>query len=127
MTFSEALSAYLKAYAGLLALVKSRVYPILGRQKGEAPYIVWSIDDDDRSYSHDGFSGASETRVELSCYAATVDAAKAVAVQAVLALEAWSDSDTAIGAAFQETASDFWDDEAELFYVQVQFKVQHGY
>jgi len=127
VTITEALSAYLKGYSGLTALVKDHIYPVRGRQKADAPYVIHSILTDEPSYSHEGDCDATETRFQIDCYASTLKTAWAIAKQVTTALQDWSASDGAIGAGFKETASEFWDDEVELYFVQIQFKIQHGY
>lgn len=121
----EDLYSYLSTYAGLVALVDTRIYPLVGPQKVTAPYCTYQKISPGRMYSHSGFSGLSKPRMQVSCYGSTYAQVKAVAAQVIAAVEAWPGASN-IQAAFVENELDMYDPETGLYHVPVDFFVQYG-
>lgn len=84
------LNAYLTNHAGLAALISGRVYTDVAEQDTPKPYcVILSLGEvEDRTLT--GHSGAFEIRRQVSCFAVTGVAARAVEAQVVAALKAWS-------------------------------------
>lgn len=83
------LVSYLKAYAGLTALVSTRVYPFMIPQGATLPCVTYQRIDTPRYLAH-GDAGATGTlarpRFQLNAWAATLSEAMAVAYQLRAAL-----------------------------------------
>jgi hypothetical protein len=87
MKIEEALYAHLTANAGVLALVSTRVYPLVIPQDIALPAIAYQRISGPRELAHDGPTGMARARIQITCQAATYTAAKAVAEAVRLALD----------------------------------------
>jgi hypothetical protein len=115
----QALYTRLSTYAGLVALVSTRIYPLVAPQNATKPYITYSRISTQREYSYSGYSNLQRVRFQISCYAETYAAAKAIAIQVMAAVEAW----TAVQAAFVENQTDLFEKETKLYHVPVDIFV----
>lgn len=83
------LVSYLTGYAGLTALISTRVYPFMIPQGATMPCVTYQRIDTPRTLSH-GDSGATGTlaraRIQFSSWAATLSSAMAIAEQLRAAL-----------------------------------------
>lgn len=88
-TVEQGLVSYLNGYAGLTALVSTRVYPYMVPQGATLPCVTYQRIDTPRSLTH-GDSGATGTlarpRFQLNAWAATLSEAMAIAYQLRAAL-----------------------------------------
>ncbi|HBV97778.1 MAG: hypothetical protein JL50_02945 [Peptococcaceae bacterium BICA1-7] len=121
----ERLYGYLSGYAGLIALVADRIYPLVAPQDVEKPYCVYMQVSNTRIHSHSGYSGLQRPRMQVSGIAETYPEAKAVADQVTAALEAWPGADN-VKAAFFQNETDLYEEETGLFIVSVDFFIWHG-
>lgn len=111
----EALYTRLSGFAGLTALVGTRVFPLKLPPGTALPAVSFQLIDAqrDRLSGQDGADRGAQ--FQFDSWAGTYEAAKAVAVQVVAALDRWSG--TVAGVVV--TAS-FIDDERDTFEEQVQ-------
>lgn len=127
MSMETELKTYLRAHAGLVALVGARTYPGKAPQQVEKPYCVYRKSGNERMYSHQGNSGLDKAQIEVNCYAETYLQAKAVADQVTAAMEAWPGANSKVQSAFQVDEQDLtFEDDAELHHILVDFVVMYG-
>jgi hypothetical protein len=112
----------LKTYAGLTALIGTRVYGGDNAPDGVSrPYCVYSQVSAGRKYTHSGYAGIQRPRMQVNCYADTYEEAKEVAAQVTAAMESWPAANVQVGAAFQDNEVDLYDNETGLYVVPVDF------
>lgn len=82
----------LSGYAGLSALVSTRIYPSKAPQTltPSQSYVVYHQISERPIHSHQGYSSLREVRMQVSCMAKNYDAARAIAEQVKLAMDAWT-------------------------------------
>lgn len=96
MTLEEALYTHLSGYAGLTALVSTRIYPDEMPQGCAKPAVVYQRIDTPREYTHDGPAHLAHPRFQFTAWAlpsATASGsttAKAVADQIRAALDGYT-------------------------------------
>ena len=127
MSLETDLYSYLSTYAGLTALVSTRIYPI-GEvpQKVNAPYCVYMLVSNERVYSHNGFSKLQESRIQISVYSATNLLAKQIRDQMILAMEAWESASTSVQSCEYAGEQDFYESEIQLKHIPIDFIVEYG-
>ena len=127
MSLETELKTYLRAYAGLVALVGTRTYPSKAPQEVAKPYCVFLKGGNKRVYSHQGFSGISQAVLEINCYAETHLQAKAVADQVTAAMEAWPEVNASAQSVFQENEQDLtFEDSTELHRIWQEYSIMYG-
>jgi len=112
MLIEQGLMTFLLAQSGITDLVGQRIHFVQAPQDVESPYLVISKISGVREHSHDGSSGLAHPRFQLSAFADTYGAAKAIiaAVQAVLQ----GYSGTMGGAGGVAVNGAFYEDENDL-------------
>lgn len=126
-----AVVAHLKAYAGLSALVGSRIYPLTMPQDATLPCVTYQRVSGIRHSAMGQDTGLATVRLSFSCWAATYASAKAVAKQLRLALQRCastigSGANTATGvASFIETDIDDYEPDTGYYRVILDFRISH--
>lgn len=86
-----ALFTRLSTYSPLITLVPAtHIAAVTIAQGTLVPYVVFQEIDDIPEYSHSGRNSLRHPRMQLSSYASSLGAAKAINVQVLEALETWS-------------------------------------
>jgi hypothetical protein len=80
----------LTTFAGLAALIGTRAYPLVIPLTGTLPAVAYQTISSEPKTSHDGFSGLTQTRVQLTAVAADYATAKEVEQQLRAAFNAVS-------------------------------------
>jgi len=80
-TIEEAVVTRMQGYAGLAALVGTRVYPLQVPQDVDLPAIAYQKISSPKTTSHGGDSHLAQSRIQFTIQADTYRAAKAVADQ----------------------------------------------
>jgi hypothetical protein len=75
----EALRAYLLAQSGVSSLITDRAYWSMRPQAGALPALVLAVVSPAPSYAMDGYSGLTQTRVQIDCFGVTYAQAKGLA------------------------------------------------
>ena len=86
MNLEESLCAHLKAYAGLAALVSTRVYPLQLPQSSTLPTVVYRRIDGPRVEMFGAASAFQTPRFQVDAWGATYASAKGAAAQVQAAL-----------------------------------------
>lgn len=120
------LYAHLSIYAGLTALIDSRIYPLKAPQEVTVPYCVYQIISEQRFYSHGGFSNLSRLRMQISAYGNTELQVSQVAEQVIMSMEAWPSANANVQASQQENTFNAYEDITGLFYMPIDFFVFYG-
>ena len=120
------LYSYLSNYAGLKALVGTRIYPAPAPEQCSKPYCAYMVIDEIRYYSHGGYSNYSEYRIQISCFGETRASAQAVADQVILAMEAWPGANSDIQKSFFEGGFSIYEEITELHHIPCDFIVAYG-
>ncbi len=89
---AAALFARLSTDAAVAALVAQRIYPIIAPQEAATPFIVQARSSTQRFTALSGPGGLAQARVEISAWADTFDACRALADAVRLALDGFSGS-----------------------------------
>jgi len=88
-TLEEGLKSYLTAYAGLTALIGTRVYPFRIPQGATLPCMTYQRMDTPRMLTHQSVGATGDlakVRMQFDCWATTYSSAKAIADQLRAAL-----------------------------------------
>lgn len=121
------LQTRLTGYAGLAALVGTRVYPIKLPQTPTMPAVSYQRIDGPRESGIASEHGMAHPRIQVDSWASTYGGAKAVAEQVRTALERWSDATTTpvVLDSFIEGDTDLYESEVELYRVSMDFVIWH--
>ena len=131
----SALWTRLSGYAGLIALVNKRIYPVVAPQAAQAPFVTYQRISTTRESAMGSDPGVAHVRMQVDCYGAASPVsdgyadAKAVAAQVRGALQRWSDSTTSpeILDTFVDNEQDIFDPaDAERYHrVTLEFMIHH--
>ena len=94
ITIEEGLVVFLKAHAGLAALVGVRIKPDFLPQKSDLPCLTYQRISTPRVITHDttGSAGTAYPRIQFDAYAITRKGAKAIVDQLRAALQGYTGS-----------------------------------
>jgi len=95
MLIEEAMRRRLSASAGLVAVVSTRIYPLVAAQTATLPYLVYTRIDGDPDHHMSAESGFATMRMQIDAYAASYTAVKALANLVRLALNGYQGTVTA--------------------------------
>lgn len=130
MTIDDAIYAYLSTYAGLTALISTRVYPDVMPQGAVLPVIVHQQISGIRVHAMGNDPGLAYPQWQFTCWATTKLAAKTVAVQLRTALQNYSGTMGGAGGVVVQRV--YIDDEASgqdpptgLFFVRQDYIIWH--
>lgn len=123
-----ALYSRLTGFAGLSALVSTRVYPATAPQDPTFPLIVYNRISGSRFESLAGSSGLARPRFQFDVYATTYSSAKAVAEQIRLALQGFRGTVASVDiqAVNYNGDSDNYEEDSELYVVSLDFEIIHA-
>lgn len=131
-TVEQGLVSYLTGYAGLTALVSTRIYPYMIPQDATLPCVTYQRIGTPRTLTH-GDTGATGTlarpRIQFSCWAATLSSAMDIAYQLRAALNGKKGSigtapnNVTVRAILVDNELDDRDPETKLFRVIADYLV----
>lgn len=129
MSLKTSLYSYLSTYAGLTALVGTRIYPSGDvPQSPIVPYCIYSRPNSERTYSHQGYSSLNEDNVQINCYNTTTAGVEAIEAQVIAAIEAWPAADSDVQAAFiQNIVGDLYDPNTDLQFSTLEVLLLHSF
>jgi hypothetical protein len=118
-SIDTALYTRLSGFAGLAALVATRIYPAPVPQNATYPLITYQQISGIRAYVYSNQSGWVRARFQVDCYAASSTGARALAEQVRLALSIYrGTSDTIVIDLIQlENEIKFYEDDVDLHHV----------
>ncbi len=116
MGISAAIYSILQAHAGTLALVSTRVYPVIAPQKAALPRITYQIISSPGLHAMGSDPGLKSPRIQVDCWADTYAGADALAVQVLDALQDYSGTiaSVTIQRSFLENETDFADPDTKI-------------
>lgn len=116
MTIESVIFARLSGFAGLFALVDNRIYPSVGPQNVTVPFITYERISGVRTPGFGTNIGIIDARYQFDVIAESKTSVAAIKLQAIAAIDRWSDenSDPAIDAAFVENDFERYEDEMDL-------------
>jgi hypothetical protein len=123
----------LSGFAGLSALVSSRVYPLEPPQNPTAPYVTYQRVDEQVLMGMTQDHGMTAPMVQVDCWGETYASARSVAAQVRSALKRWSDAATnpVVLDSFLRSSRDMGRDgevndaEPRLFRMSLDFEIWH--
>lgn len=87
--FVDLLFTRLSTYAGLIAYVDNRIFPMLGPQGVTVPYVIYTLISQIRRSGMGEDSGIVTARYQFDVYHADFDLMSAIVDQVQLALQRW--------------------------------------
>jgi hypothetical protein len=129
MSLKASLYTYLSTYAGLTALIGTRIYPSGDVPQGPViPYCVYSRPNSERVYSHQGFSSLTDDNLQINCYSTTTLSVEAIEAQVIAAIEAWPATNGSVQAAFVDNVvGDLYDPQTELQFSAIEISIAHSF
>ncbi len=127
MILEQALYERMTAFAGLTALVSTRVYPSRAPQNATYPLVVYQRISGEHGEVMEGSDGLGMARVQFLAWATTYASAKAVAEQVRLALQSRVGSLSGLAVTVVEAADipDFWDDTSDIHGAGIDFTIYY--
>ena len=130
MIIEEALVTYLTGYAGLTALIGTRVHPLRLPETPTYGAVTYQRISAPRIQSHTGSSALAFPRFQFDCYATTYLGAKRVAEQLRLALDGFKGTmggatGVAVGSSLSQSDRDFYDPATRTWRVSIDFIIGH--
>ncbi len=129
MTIEEALYSYLKGYAGLAALVSTRIYPLILPQDSTFPAVTYQRISGPRIHTMGNDPGLAYPRFQVSCWGKTYASAKAVAAQVIAALQnqrntTWGGTGgVMVQASILESDRDLYEPDTQVYHVPVDVTI----
>lgn len=123
----EALFARLSTFAGLTALIGTKIFPLRAPDDFSAPFVIYQKITGKREQSHEGDSSLVHPRIQYSCWGINYGSAKLVSRQVVKALHAFKGVVSGVDIQFVEVDSevDTFDEDTKLYRVLVDVIVWH--
>ncbi len=87
-TIEEVVYSRLTTFAGLAALISTRAYPLVIPPDVTLPAIAYQTISGEPQWSHDGFSGLTQTRIQITSVAENYATAKQIDQQVRIAFGA---------------------------------------
>jgi len=118
----------MSGFAGITALVGTRLYPLRLKEDTTYPALVYRvITDPSVARSHHGKPDRKEGRAQIDCYAETGDAAATLGDQVEAAWDGYSSpgNDCTVGYAFVANRSDRYDTSLRVFRDVIDITVEH--
>jgi hypothetical protein len=103
----------------LTALVSSNIYPEHRTQADALPAVVYARASGLRVNSLSGYSGLENASVDVTCYALTVDSRRSVGDAVIGAMT----SATSMQVVLNDSPSDYYDDEVQVYERNMTFSV----
>ncbi len=128
MKLHEALFSYLKTYAGLTALVGTKIYPLQIPQNVNVPAVVYQLISQERMHSLGGDKGMTSPSMQLTSYATTYNTAKNVAEQVRIALQNYTGtmgSGVTIQSVLMTSEFDGYESDTLYYFVEQEFKIYY--
>ena len=131
MIVEEALYHRLANFAGLAALVSTRIYPMRLPPAVTLPAVTYQRVSGVRVQSLGGPTGLASPRFQISVWASTYSAAKAVATQIRYALDGFQGNMGAspfinVGGITLENELELIDPDTQLFHIPSDFTIWHA-
>lgn len=120
MSFESDLYNRLSGDTVISSLVGTRIYPSAAPQNTIRPYCVYQLVNKPHIYSHSGYSGLSQLKVQLISYGDSYQDAKQVAAAVTSLMESWPGSQ-GCQSAFQSNESDSFEKETNFYRVITDF------
>jgi hypothetical protein len=121
-----AIFSRLSTFAPLVALVPvTHIAAVTIAQGILTPYVVYQTIDDIPDYAHDGLVTLRHPRIQVSSYASSIGAAKAINTQVVAALTTWPAANAEIQSVMIENVIPLYDSATGLFDMITDFIIQY--
>ena len=120
----ELILSRLSGYAGLIALIGSRIYPLTIPQECSLPALTYMVISDPPEHAMGNDADISTMRMQISCLADSYKSAKAVYAQVKAALSRYRAG--TIKDIFLETPMDDFEPETSVFQIIVDFTIYHS-
>jgi hypothetical protein len=117
--------AYLSSYANLTALISSQLYRTKAPAGVSGSYCVLFRVSRVRRYSHDGYSGLTRYRLQISCFAPRDELAKQVAEQVTAAMEAWPSVNPNVQSCEHVGEQDLYESDVDMYHIPVDFLITY--
>lgn len=127
MAIKDALFTQLSGYAGLSALVGSRIYPMKLPQNPTLPAVSYFTVFTEREYGHGGAMGQATPLIQIDAWADDYDEAKSVATQVRLAMNRFigTVASVVVHASTCVSERDLYEDDTGNHHVALEFEVVH--
>jgi hypothetical protein len=123
MSVNAALYSRLSAYAGLTALVATRIYPQLAEQGSAVPRVTIHEISVTPTHAMGADPDLIRTRMQVSSWDTTYDGARTVARQVGTALSRWSDVTAGVHACWLDNEVAFYDEAHALHQIAQDYFV----
>ena len=127
MSIENAIYSRLSGYAGLSALVSTRIYPSLMPQDTTMPAVTYQRISGLPISLLSSDTDIIDARFQFSCFASTYDSGRAVVKQIRLALQRWSGTEATVTIldSLMENDTDLYDPDTMLHYPVVDFLISY--
>lgn len=127
MAVADVLRSRLTGFAGLAALVSTRIQPGVASQNTTRPYVTYQVVSEFRQYGFGGGIGIVFSRYQFDVFAEDYDTARAIVDQLRLALDFWASpsSSPEIIRVTVENVIDGYEPDTGYFHPIVDFLVTH--
>jgi len=125
----ESIKSHLEGFAGLSALISTRVYPMRLPQSPTYPAVTYMTTSGFSEYRHGGLVGKGESFVQVGAWGEVYLATKAVAEQVRLAMDTFTGTIGSLAIAYADRvgAIDLVDPEEPLLYhISQDFRIRHA-
>lgn len=119
MSLESKIYSVLSGSTTLTTLVGSAIYPEHRMQADALPAVVFNRASGFRVNSLSGYSGLENASVDITAYAATVDARRTIGDAVIGAMT----SATSMQVLLNDSPSDFYDDEVQVYERNMTFSV----
>ena len=117
MTMLESLFQYLKAGQ---TLADSRIYPVIGPDKPQSPYVAYQAIFSNSENVLDGSSGLVNTRVQFDVYSKSYNEARQLFAQIDTLMNLWTTKNVSLG------SSDGFESAVKRYRVSGDYSIWHS-
>lgn len=123
----KALYTRLSGYAGLSALVSTRIYPFIAQQKSARPYLTYQRVSTVRPSAMAVDIGIAQARFQIDAWGDTYDSVKSVSEQVRAALQRFSGTVSAVDILdiYIDNEQDLFEDDAKIYRVSQDYTIFH--
>lgn len=126
MTIETLLFTRLSTFAGLAALIGTRVYPNIAPQNATRPFVSYRRVTSDRPPAMGSDSGVVRARFQFDTFADEIDSALAVRDQIRAALKRWRDvGPPVVQDTFLVTEIDLYEDDSRIHHLADDYEVNY--